>query len=138
MSEEIPPLPSIEPTSEPLLKGFDVVPSDSIPYITIDNQRRFYLNTSARRLMDVKPYQRLAIAYNVEERTLAVIKPSFEYSAQDAAAMSVSSYNVDKRYYVSARYFVKQYGYKPEGAPYFFEYVHGKSDGTVFIFRLRG
>jgi len=124
-------------TESNLLEGFEFVASDSIPSITLDNQRRFYINTSARRLLGIKPFQRLAIAYNPEKEELAIVKyvKEGEVEAKEAAALATSAYNVDKRYYMSARHFSKEYDYSPEHAPYTFEYSRGKSDGTVAIFR---
>lgn len=129
-------------TTEPSLsdfisEGFKIVPSDSIPYISLDNQRRFYINTTARRLMNVKPFARLAVAYRPDSQELAIVRPSADASAEVSALLATSQYNVDKRYYMSARHFVKEYGYATEQAPYFFDYQHGKSDGTLFVFRLR-
>jgi len=115
-------------------EGFSIVPSDSVPSITLDNQRRFYVNTSARRLLGIKPYERLAIAYKPGTHELAIIRPS---SDSDISALATSQYNVDKRYYMSARYFAKEYGYDSKGAPYIFAYKNGRSDGKVFVFQLR-
>lgn len=120
-----------------LADGFEVVPSDSIPYISLDNQRRFYINATARRLLGIKPYQRLSVAYSPNKYELIVTKPSADISPDIAPLLATSQYNVDKRYYMSARYFVKEYGYSPENAPYFFDYQQGRSDGTLFIFKLR-
>src|SRR5690625_4342177 len=64
--------------SESLLTGFEIVASDSVPSITLDNQRRFYINTSARRLMDVKPYERLALAYHPEMKAVAIVRAAPE------------------------------------------------------------
>jgi len=113
-----------------MLKGFEIVASDSIPTITLDNQRRFYINTSARRLMGVNPYERLAVAYNPSEKALAIVKGG------SADAYPTSNYSVDKRFYMSARHFASYCGYPPEQAPYSFVYERGASDGNVFIFRL--
>ena len=119
--------------NDSILEGFEIVPSDSVPYITLDNQRRFYLNASARRLMDVKPYERLALAYNSIDRAIAVLRPN-----ENGEDYALSNYNVDKRYYMSARHFSKQYGYDSDKAPYTFVYDRGASDGSAFIFRLVG
>ena len=119
--------------NDSILEGFEIVPSDSVPYITLDNQRRFYLNASARRLMDVKPYERLALAYNSIDRAIAVLRPN-----ENGEDYALSNYNVDKRYYMSARHFARNYGYPPEDAPYSFVYDRGASDGSAFIFRLVG
>lgn len=125
------------PNINTLLSDFEIVPSDAIPYISLDNQRRFYVNSSARRLMGVKPYQRLIIGYNPSENALAVIKDGTTLSDKARALAHTSRYNVDKRYYMSARYFVKKYAFDMRQAPFFFDYEHGTSDGTIFIFKLR-
>lgn len=114
-----------------ILKGFEFVPSDGVPFITLDKHRRFYLNASARKLVGVKPYDRISIAYNPTEQALAIVK-----NAADVHA-SISVYAVDKRYYMSARKFANAYAYKAEDAPYEFVYDRGDSGGSVFIFRLR-
>lgn len=118
-----------------LLDGFEYVASDATPSITLDNQRRFYINTSARRLMDIVPYERLALAYNPREKAIAIVRTNID-NPKDLAEISTSNYSIDKRYYMSARYFAKKYGYSPAGAPYSFIYDRGASDGSVFIFRL--
>src|SRR5690625_1325660 len=121
---------------EPTLSDFQIVPSDGVPSITLDNQRRFYVNTTARRLMNVRPYDRLAIAYRAEDKSLAVVKPSAGLSAIETADIATSNYAVDKRYYMSARHFARSYAFEPEEAPFTFVYDRGASDGSVFIFRL--
>ena len=122
--------------SESLLNGFEIVASDGIPAITLDNQRRFYLNTSARRLMGVSPYERLAIAYNPTDSRLAIVKPTAGLTAKETAEYATSNYAVDKRYYMSARHFARTYAFEPAEAPFTFVYDRGSSDGSVFIFRL--
>ena len=116
-----------------LLDGFEFVESDGAPFITLDSQRRFYLNATTRRLLDVDRYDRLAIAYNPIMQALAIVKPG----VVDDMHADLAQYNVDKRYYLSARRFVAKYPFPPEGAPYTFYYDRGSSDGKVFIFRLR-
>lgn len=125
----------VKPKSElnAMLDGFEFVPSDGVPFITLDNQRRFYLNSSARKLLGAKPYESVAIAYSLTEKALAVVKSS---AAHDVHA-EMSVYTIDKRYYLSARKFANMFGYAVEQAPYEFVYDRGSSDGRVFIFRLR-
>lgn len=126
----------INTTSTDLLSGFQFVESDGAPFITLDKQRRFYLNSSARKLVDVKPYDVVSIAYNAETKSVAIVK-----GGQQTAERSTSVYPIDKRYYLSARHFSNTHGYPPEGAPYYFEYVKGSAEGpaasSVFIFKLR-
>ncbi len=117
-----------------LLDGFEFVPSDGVPFITLDNQRRFYLNSSARRLLDVKPYDRVIIGYRPLDKKLAIIKADKQLDNKDA---SLSDYIIDKRYYMSARKFAATYAYAPEQAPYEFVYDRGSTEGDVFIFRLK-
>src|SRR5699024_5404542 len=120
-----------------ILQVFPFVESDGVPSITLDNQRRFYVNTTARRLMNVRPYDRLAIAYRAEDKSLAVVKPSAGLSAIETAEIATSNYAVDKRYYMSARHFARSQGFPVEEAPYTFVYERGACDGTLFVFQLR-
>lgn len=113
------------------LDGFEYVPSDGVPFISLDNQRRFYLNASARKLISIKPYDRVSIAYNPSDHALAVVKQSTDVHAE------ISLYHVDKRYYMSARKFASAYAYDVANAPYEFVYERGSSDGNVFVFKLR-
>src|SRR5690625_1468619 len=110
-----------------ILEGFTFVESDGVPSITLDNQRRFYVNTSARRLMDLRPYERLSVAYNPIDKALAFVKGN---------ADPTSVYNIDKRYYMSARHFARTYAFEPAEAPFTFVYDRGSSGGSVFIFSL--
>src|SRR5690625_4504097 len=122
--------------TDSLLTGFEIVASDNVPAITLDNQRRFSITVSASRLMGVSPYERLAIAYNPTDMHLAVIRPTAGLSARESAELATSNYAIDKRYYMSARHFAREYGYDDWNAPYTFVYERGASDGSVFIFRL--
>lgn len=115
-----------------LLSGFEIVDSDSVPSVTLDKQLRFYINTSARRLLSAKPYKRMALAYNPQEKSIAFIM-NVPPSMTNAAT---SNYNVDKRYYMPAKHFARRYGFSEHNAPYTFVYDNGSSDGRVFIFRL--
>lgn len=113
------------------LDGFEVVPPDSQPFITLDNQRRFYLNASLRKFIGIKAYDRVALLYRHDKKEIAVL-------SEDAAqVIDAPLYNVDKRHYMSARRFCADYGYDVGQAPYTFEYVKGESTGGVFIFRLK-
>ena len=114
-----------------MLEGFEFVPSDGVPFITLDKQRRFYVNKSARKLLGINPYGRIAIAYNSSEKALAIVKDSRDSHAE------MSVYAVDRRYYMSARRFASTYAYAAEDAPYEFLYDRGSSDGNIFIFRLK-
>lgn len=113
------------------LDGFEVVPPDSQPFITLDNQRRFYLNASLRRFIGISAYDRVALMYRADKKEIAVL------SEGAAQVIDAPTYNVDKRHYMSARRFCADYGYEPGSAPYTFEYVKGESTGGVFIFRLK-
>lgn len=116
------------------LSGFQFVESDGAPYIALDNQRRFYINATTRKLLGVKPYDRVAIAYSPDEQALAIVKMN---AAPSGGLLATSQYVVDKRYYMSARHFSRVNALSSEGAPYYFDYVRGKDDGTAFVFRLR-
>ena len=116
-----------------LLAGFEFVESDGVPFITLDKERRFYLNASARKLIGVKPHDRVAVAFSIAEQSLAIVKPG----AVDDLHAEISQYFVDKRYYMSARRFARRYVFAAEQGPYEFVYDRGSSDGTIFIFRLK-
>lgn len=122
-------------TNHSILEGFEFVPAESIPSITLDNQLRIYLNSTARKLLGVKPYDRLAIAYRPASREIAIIKA---YAGEATAEYSTSNFVVDKRYYLHTRVLARLYEFKPSKAPYHFEYSRGASDGSVFVFRLIG
>lgn len=118
-----------------MLAGFEFVESDGIPFVTLDRHRRFYLNVTTRRLIGIKAHMRVALAYNADESSLAIVKPD---AVADDVHASVSHYFVDKRYYLSARKFIERYAFPIEQAPFLFVYDRGSSDGSVFIFRLQG
>lgn len=126
--------PEIQSDLTEFLTGFEFIESDGSPFITLDNQRRFYLNSSARRLLGVKPYDRLSIAYNIEDKSVAIVKHGV---LPLDGLLATSNYVVDKRYYLSARHFSRTYRFEPSGAPYYFDYVRGSAGGSAFVFKLR-
>ena len=113
-----------------LLAGFEPVPSDGLPFITLDSQRRFYLNAATRKFIGIAPYERVALLYNEGSRAIAILR------GKAADGQTVSAYHVDKRYYMSARKFVEQFRFKIADAPFTFVYDRGSSEGEAFIFRL--
>ena len=115
-----------------LLTGFEFVPSDGLPVITLDKQRRFYLNSALRSFIGVQAYDRVALAYNPVDQALAVVKPGAGIAKADNAY-----YSVDGRHYISARRFLQRYPISLGSAPLFFEYDRGGSNGNVFIFRMK-
>lgn len=118
--------------TDALLTGFEFVPSDGLPVVTLDKHRRFYLNAALRSFIGVQAYDRVALAYNPVENSLAVVKPGANIAEADNAY-----YSVDGRHYISARRFLQRYPISLETAPLFFEYDRGGSAGNVFIFRLK-
>ena len=122
-------------TNTSILEGFEFVPAESVPSITLDNQLRIYLNATARKLLGLKPYDRIALAYRPESSEIAIVK---EYAGEAEAEYQTSNFVVDKRYYLHTRVLARLYGFKPKDAPFHFEYSRGASDGSVFVFRLVG
>ena len=120
--------------STEVLSGFEVVESDSVPFITLDRFKRFYINSSARRLLNAEPYKRMSLAYNPVEQAIAILTNPDALPTIDT---STSNYNVDKRYYMSARHFFNKYAFNTENAPYLFDYVKSDDSGSVFVFKLR-
>jgi len=122
-----------------LLEGFEFVPSDHEPRLTLDKQMRVYLNTSTQKLLGLKAYDRVALAYSPSNKEIAVVKSVSTLaglSKQNMAEYMTSNFVVDKRKYLHTRRFAKIYGFTPSNAPYYFSYQRGSSDGNIFIFKL--
>ncbi|MED3649970.1 hypothetical protein [Heyndrickxia sporothermodurans] len=84
-------------------------------YITIDSQRRFYLSAGTRALFnDAKS---LIVGYDAVNKRLVVAKPDV------VRAANVKPYSFDKRWYASARHFVKNAGISEVDLPLRFNYV---------------
>lgn len=113
------------------LDGFEVVPPDSQPFITLDSQRRFYLNSTLRKFIGIDAYDRVALMYKPDKKEIAIL------SEEAAQVIDAPLYNMDKRHYMSARRFCADYGYSVDKAPYTFEYVKGESANGIYIFRLK-
>ncbi|QIG62599.1 hypothetical protein [Sporosarcina phage Lietuvens] len=112
------------------LAGFEVTTPDKPAFITLDVMRRFYMNTTLRKLLGISAYDRVAIAYDPENRRLAVIE--FKH----ADKLEVPTYILDKRHYMSARRFCEDYKYDPENGPYTFSYDKAASAPGIYYFRL--
>lgn len=115
---------------DPLLAGFESVPADAIPFITLDTQKRFYLNASLRKLIGIKAHDRVALAYNSDSRSLAIL------SGSAAEVIPNTSYFVDNRHYMSARRFCAEYRYDVSKAPYTFEFQRAGTADGVYLFKL--
>jgi len=114
------------------LADFEFIEADRLPSVTLDKNGRFNPNVAARRLMAVEPGETVIIGYNPLTSEIAIIPYTY---ADQVNGASLSRYNVDKRYYMSARAFAKNYGYS--GKTSHFDYVRGTADGEALIFRLR-
>lgn len=115
---------------DPLLEGFESVPSDGLPFITLDTQRRFYLNATLRKLIGIKAHDRVSLAYQPETHRLAIL------TGEAAASISSTNYFVDKRHYMSARRFCAEYRYDVDKAPYTFEFQRSGSVKGIYFFKL--
>lgn len=115
---------------DPLLAGFEAVPADAQPFITLDTQKRFYLNASLRKLIGIKAHDRVALAYKPDEHVLAILTGSA------ADAIPHTSYFVDKRHYMSARRFMAEYRYDVGKAPYTFVFQRAGSVEGIYFFKL--
>lgn len=120
-----------------ILDGFEIVPAHNAPAIRFDNHFRLYINIAARRLLDVKPYDRLALAYRPATQEIALIKAGAQLSGRLKTELATSVFPVDKRYYLHVRSFAKIYGFDADAAPIEFVYSRGASDGNIFVFKLR-
>lgn len=112
------------------LAGFTFVPSDGTPFITLDTQRRFYFNTSLRKMFGLRAYSKVAIGYNAGTRSIAVLT-----KLTDAVPANYT-YILDKRHYASARKFVAEFRINVEHGPLTYVFDRGTSVDGVYIFRL--
>lgn len=109
------------------LEGFSLIPSDGMPFITLDKQRRFYFNSAMRNIFGLKPYSKIAIGYNADTKSLAIVTKNVEQLP------SSFLYMLDKRCYASARRFVKDN--RIEGLPKTYYFEQNTSVDGVYIFR---
>lgn len=113
-----------------ILRGFEMVTLKTAPFITLDKQQRLYLSAGTRRITGIKPYDRIHIAYNAEDKALAIIRDKTQIGRH------LSAYTVDRRYYVRAVLFAQTYGFS-NNVPYVFLYEKSSEDKNVHIFRLK-
>lgn len=112
------------------LDGFTFVPSDGVPFITLDTQRRFYFNASLRKMFGLRAYSKVAIGYNVATKSIAILTKNLD------AVPANFSYVLDKRHYASARKFVAEFRINMTQAPLTYVFDRGTSTDGVYIFRL--
>lgn len=114
------------------LADFEFIEADRLPSVTLDKSGRFNPNVAARRLIGIKPNDTVAIGYNPINYEIAFIPSRFAVELEQA---SLSFYNVDQRYYMSARAFAKNYNFL--GQARHFDYVRGMSGGEAYVFKMR-
>ena len=115
---------------DPALADFAFAPSDGAPFITIDKHRRFYFNASLRSMFGLKAYDRVAIGYNADTKSIAIITKNLGQVPPNY------SYILDKRHYASARRFVAEFQLNIERAPFTYSFDRGTSTDGVYLFRL--
>src|SRR5690625_2780126 len=118
-----------------LLEGFDIVPAVDMPALTLDKFYRLYINRSARRLIDVKPYDVITLAYRRNPEEIALIKAGDRFSPQLSSELSASVFPLDKRHYLHVKVFARLYNVKVGNEPIKYVYDRGASDGRLFVFR---
>src|SRR5699024_5159821 len=117
-----------------LLDGFEIVPAVDMPALTLDKFYRLYINRSARRLLDVKSYDMLSLAYRHDTHEIAIIKAGDRFDARWTAELTTSVFPLDKRHYLHVKVFARLYNVKV-GEPLKDGHNRGGSDGRVFVFR---
>lgn len=117
-----------------LLDGFEIVHAVDMPALTLDKFYRLYINRSARRLIDAKPYDMLSLAYRHDTHEIAIIKASDRFDERWSAELMTSVFPLDKRHYLHVKVFARLYNVKV-GEPVKYVYNRGASDGRVFVFR---
>ena len=112
------------------LDGFTFVPSDGMPFITIDKHRRFYFNASLRKMFGLRAYSKVAIGYNADTKSIAIITKDVESVPPNF------SYLLDKRHYASARKFTAENRINVSKGALTYVFERRTSVDGVFIFRL--
>lgn len=120
-----------------LLEGFEIVPAVDMPALTLDKFYRLYINRSARRMIGVKPYNVISLAYRRNPEEIALIKAGDRFSPQLSSELSTSVFPLDKRHYLHVKVFARLYGIKPADEPAKYIYNRGASDGRIFVFRRK-
>ncbi|MBS4195348.1 hypothetical protein [Lederbergia citri] len=90
---------------------------DDQPFLTVDNQRRIYFNAGTRTLLGVTPHQSWLIGYDPANKRLILAKPEI------VRAANIAPFNVDKRFYMSARKFVDKLGLDANDLPINFRFI---------------
>src|SRR5699024_1816076 len=121
--------------SDDFLDGFEIVPAVDMPALTLESLYRRYGKSWARRLLGVKPYDMLSLAYRQDTHEIAIIKASDRFDERWSAVIMTSVFPLDKRHYLHVKVFARLYGISDKGAPYKYVYHRGASDGRVFVFR---
>lgn len=114
------------------LDGFVFVESDYLPFISLDKIGRFHVNKNARRLLGVKAFDKVVLAYHGGNNELAVLPESY---ANEVPGAAYSRYVIDGRHYMSAKALAKEYGLL--GSHHVFYYDRSTTDGSLFIFKKR-
>lgn len=118
-----------------LLEGFEIVPAVDMPALTLDKFYRLYINRSARRMISVKPYDVISLAYRRNPEEIALIKAGDRFSPQLSSELSASVFPLDKRHYLHVKVFARLYNVKVGNEPIKYVYDRGASDGRLFVFR---
>lgn len=112
------------------LDGFSFMPSDGVPFITIDKSRRFYFNSSLRKMFGISAYSKVAIGYNADTKSIAII-------TKDVGTVPPNfTYILDKRHYASARKFVAENRIDVSKGAFTYVFERSTSVDGVYIFRL--
>lgn len=117
---------------------FQWISNDDMPFLTVDNQRRIYFNSGTRTLLGVKPHQAWLIGFDPANKRLILGKPGI------VRPVNIVPFNVDKRYYMSARKFVDKLGLSPSDLPMNFRFVEhitaskGAYPAGTYVFEAEG
>lgn len=87
------------------------------PTITIDNQRRIYISTEARKLIGLTSPFRLIVAFDKANQRVVVAKPEI------VRAPNAVPFQFDKRHYAHAKRMVRELGFTDAELPLRFEYI---------------
>lgn len=112
--------------------AFEWISNIDVPFLTIDSQRRIYLNTDARKLLELEPYDLIYIGFDSINERLVLAKPS------EINPPEVKPFPLDRRYYMNARRFVSKLGLERR-VPLKFVYIGKSVEGypkNSYVFQL--
>lgn len=98
-------------------RQFEWLSNDAPPFLTVDNQRRIYVNSGCRNLLGIMPYQQWLVGYDYANKRLILAKDEL------VNAVNVVPFKVDKKYYIHAKKLTNKLGLGASELPIKFRFL---------------